>query len=195
MEDWLKRFCWVILKLSLERYLRISFLHELFIQDLSTCVPTIYSLKLFQGKLIAEEYDSALQARHHPDNMDDDSNHSGGEVSRFEAGFIQALEETYKDIVDAFHRVGLPDNTSVSKESLGNSTTWNAIFESNVAEVSLGNITTWNAKFESNVASLKLGAISDGLVKTINFAVSFMFSLLKCFHNYQFYYIIACILI
>ncbi|KAI8548547.1 hypothetical protein RHMOL_Rhmol07G0280600 [Rhododendron molle] len=74
-------------------------------------------------------------------------------VCALEAGFSEAVKETYKHIVEVFHSIG----------------TWNS--GDTFAVESLGKITLWKVFFETRVVNLKLDVICDAVVKAIDFAV------------------------
>lgn len=76
-----------------------------------------------------------------------------------EAGFSEAVKESYRHILEAFHSIGTGNSgDSFSVESLGN-------------------ITLWKALFETYVANLRLDIICDAVVKAIDFAVSYTIGL------------------
>ncbi|CAK9179916.1 unnamed protein product [Ilex paraguariensis] len=95
-----------------------------------------------KNKLFAEEYNSAVQEKNQLETKVEVSNNCGEKVSELEAGFGEALEKTYKHIVDAFRSVGSLKNDCVfSNDSL------------------------------VNITNLRLSLICDELGNTIQFAV------------------------
>ncbi|KAF7135896.1 hypothetical protein RHSIM_Rhsim08G0236800 [Rhododendron simsii] len=104
---------------------------------------------LKKASLLEEDYNGNLQSRHNENSTDCHAE----TVCTLEAGFSEAVKETYKHIVEAFHSIG----------------TWNSIDTFSVE--SLGNITLWKALFETYVVNLRLDIISDAVVKAIDFAV------------------------
>lgn len=109
----------------------------------------LLNVSLFQGKLLDEYYNSALEARSQSRNVQDAHN-----ISKTEARFTESLRKTCKHIVDGFEGVNSENNKLDSSEDY------------------FSDIKTWQETFDSRVTNLQLDTVHDELVKTLNFAVS-----------------------
>lgn len=108
-----------------------------------------------QASFLQDDYYGDLQSRHN-----ENSTTCRAETARaLEAGFSEAVKETYKHIVEALHSIG----------------TWNSADTFSVQ--SLENITLWKGLFETYVANLQLDVICDAVVKAIELAVSYIIGL------------------
>ncbi|KAG5541983.1 hypothetical protein RHGRI_021724 [Rhododendron griersonianum] len=104
---------------------------------------------LKKASSLEEYYYGHVQSVHN----ENDTNCRAETVRALEAGFSEAVKETYKHIVEVFHSIG----------------TWNSGDTFSVE--SLGKITLWKVFFETHVVNLKLDVICDAVVKAIDFAV------------------------
>ncbi|KAF7137371.1 hypothetical protein RHSIM_Rhsim07G0217300 [Rhododendron simsii] len=104
---------------------------------------------LKKASSLEEYYYGHVQSVHN----ENDTNCRAETVHALEAGFSEAVKETYKHIVEVFHSIG----------------TWNSGDTFSVE--SLGKITLWKVFFETHVVNLKLDVICDAVVKAIDFAV------------------------
>ncbi|XP_058222016.1 midasin-like isoform X2 [Rhododendron vialii] len=104
---------------------------------------------LKKASSLEEYYYGHVQSVHN----ENDTNCRAETVRALEAGFSEAVKETYKHIVEVFHSIG----------------TWNSGDTFSVE--SLGKITLWKVFFETRVVNLKLDVICDAVVKAIDFAV------------------------
>ncbi|KAI8548546.1 hypothetical protein RHMOL_Rhmol07G0280600 [Rhododendron molle] len=104
---------------------------------------------LLQASSLEEYYYGHVQSVHNENY----TNCRAETVCALEAGFSEAVKETYKHIVEVFHSIG----------------TWNS--GDTFAVESLGKITLWKVFFETRVVNLKLDVICDAVVKAIDFAV------------------------
>ncbi|KAG5541973.1 hypothetical protein RHGRI_021715 [Rhododendron griersonianum] len=104
---------------------------------------------LKKASSLEEYYYGHVQSVHN----ENDTNCRAETVRALEAGFSEAVKETYKHIVEVFHSIG----------------TWNSGDTFSVE--SLGKITPWKVFFETHVVNLKLDVICDAVVKAIDFAV------------------------
>ncbi|KAJ0008109.1 hypothetical protein Pint_29029 [Pistacia integerrima] len=74
-------------------------------------------------KLIAEQLDSALEARNHSGNPSEEASYCNGDCSEVEAKFGEALKSTHANIMDVLQKLGSLGNDHVPSEKLFGSVT------------------------------------------------------------------------
>ncbi|KAK1575506.1 hypothetical protein Q3G72_006073 [Acer saccharum] len=118
-----------------EEHLSTFHKHDL---DRSSVIETLFCHLddlLKKGKLMAEQFNSAMQARKQS------TSYCNGNYSEFEALFGVALSKTCENIMDMLRELGsLSDSHTVSEDSLGSVTSWESIFKSSVGNLSFNQL-------------------------------------------------------
>ncbi|KAJ4717838.1 Midasin [Melia azedarach] len=107
---------------------------------------------LKKGKLMAEQFKSALEARNHSTNSCEESSYSNRHCAEFETQFGGAITSICANIMDMLQKLG----------SLSNDNT--------LSEESMGSVPSWEYIYKSCVADLSLDQLNDQILETISFA-------------------------
>ncbi|KAF8388344.1 hypothetical protein HHK36_027010 [Tetracentron sinense] len=113
-------------------------------EALLSCFGDIFNM----GRVIVEEFHSVLEPR----NPSEEDTFCAETYTELEAAFAESFQKTFKQILQAFEKLG----------SLSNGHTH--------SEDSLGNVTSWKMLFESRVVNLQLDPICEELANTIVYA-------------------------
>ncbi|KAL5755634.1 hypothetical protein ACOSQ2_020380 [Xanthoceras sorbifolium] len=135
-----------------EEHLSTFHKHDL---DRSSVIETLFSHLddlLKKGKLMAEQFNSAMQARNHSTNPCEETSYCNGNYSEFEALFGGALSRTCENIMDMLQKLGSLSNAHA------------------VSEKSLGSVTSWESIFKSCVGNLTINQLKAQLLETITYA-------------------------
>ncbi|KAK3220425.1 hypothetical protein Dsin_014395 [Dipteronia sinensis] len=118
-----------------EEHLSTFHKHDL---DRSSVIETLFCHLddlLKKGKLMAEQFNSAMQARNQS------TSYCNGNYSEFEALFGVALSKTCENTMDMLRELGsLSNGHAVSEDSLGSVTSWESIFKSSVGNLSFNQL-------------------------------------------------------
>lgn len=103
--------------------------------------------------MIAEQFDSALEARNHSGNPSEEASYCNGDYSEVEAKFGEALTCTHENIMDVLQKLGSLSNDNVPSEKL------------------FGSVASWEIILKSSVGSLSLDQLNDQLLEIVFCAV------------------------
>lgn len=108
--------------------------------------------------MIAEQFNSALEAQNHSGNPSEDASYCNGDYSEVEAKFGEALKSTRANIMDVLQKLSSLSNDHVPSEK------------------SFGSVTSWESILKSSVGSLSLDKLNDQLLEIVSCAVGYRIS-------------------
>lgn len=102
---------------------------------------------------MAEQFNSALEARSHSTYSCEEAKYCNGNSSDLEAQFGGAITRIYANIMDMLQKLGSLSNDHA------------------LSEESLRRVTSWEYIYKSSVSILNLDHLNDQTLETISFAV------------------------